>query len=347
MRVRLSAVLLAVCLCAVAENETSVNSVVATVRTSLRKKHKDAELAAALDQVKLAEHLEDRVIEILESEGTGPQSLGALQRLRDASRLLPLPSDPPPGMTPPPPPSAEEEHRVLQTTGAKALDYTRSLPDFICTETVHRWTDPAGNEAWKPSPTVVADLTFFERRENYKLLTVDGHPVSQSLPEVGGAFSQGEFGSILSIIFSPTSETYFRWDHWTILRKHPAHVFFFRISAARAPHHLLFGAPGKDGVATATGVHGFLYVDRETNSVTRIAQEAEDIPADFPVQKSSTVLDYDYAGIGGTRFLLPLRAEVRIDAGKLQSLNTVEFHAYRKFASAATVKFGTTTPVKK
>jgi hypothetical protein len=340
MRARLSAVLIAVCCWAVAAESSSVDSVVATVRTSLHKKHKDADLAASLETVKLAEHLEDRIIEILESEGAGPQTLGALQRMRDRSRLLPLPSNPPPGMTPPPPPAAVEERQVWQATGGKARDYTRSLPDFICTETVHRWTAPDGNEAWQPSPTVVAELTFFEQRENYKSLTIDGRPAGESLQAVTGVMSQGEFGSMLAAIFNPSADAYYRWDHWTTLRKRPTYVYFFRIAVSHAPHRIFFGAAGGKPVGAVTGEHGFLYIDRETNSVTRIVQEAEDIPAGFPVQKSGTVLDYDYADIGGTRFLLPLRAEVRLDAGKTQNLNTVEFQAYRKFVSRATVKFG-------
>src|SRR5580692_5380682 len=112
MRVRLSAVLLAVCLTAMASEPVSVDSVVAAVRTSIAKKHKDAAIAESLDNMKLAQRLDDRVIEILESEGAGPQTLGALQRMRDASRLLPASPGPPPGMTPPPPPSSDEEHRV-------------------------------------------------------------------------------------------------------------------------------------------------------------------------------------------------------------------------------------------
>jgi hypothetical protein len=76
----------------------------------------------------------------------------------------------------------------------------------------------------------------------------------------------------------------------------------------------------------------------------RIAEDDEDIPAGFPIQRSTVVLDYDYADVGGRRFLLPLRSETRMDAGQLQNLNSVEFQAYRKFASDATVKFGSSEP---
>jgi hypothetical protein len=121
-------------------------------------------------------------------------------------------------------------------------------------------------------------------------------------------------------------------------------VYSFRISAAHIPHHLWFGAPGRGGITVAVGQRGYIYIDRETGRVTRIAEEAENIPPDFPVQKAGTVLDYDYADVGGRRFLLPLRAEVRVDANNVQTLNTVEFQAFRKFSSEATVSFGEAVP---
>jgi len=335
-----SAVLFAICLAAMAGEGVSVNSVVAAVRASIGKKHRDAGMAEALDKVKLAQHLEDRVIEILESEGAGPQTLGALQRMRDASRLLPAPPDPPPGMTPPPPPSSAEEHRVWQAAAGRSRDYGRSLPDFICSEIIHRWADPTGREDWQPAPTVVADVTYFDRREDYKVVTIDGEPSDKSLPDVGGAISQGEFGTMLATIFRPGMETDYRWDHWTTLRKQPTSVYFFRITASHHPHELWYKTGPGNSIKTVVGLHGYVYIDPDTGSVLRISAVCEDIPAGFPVQKSSTILDYGYAGIGGTQYLLPLRAEIRIDAGQLQSLNAVEFQKYRKFGADASVTYG-------
>lgn len=337
---RLSVILLAGSLAAMASDAVSVDSVVAAVRTSIARKHKDAAIADALDKMKLAQHLEDRVIEILESEGAGPQTLGALQRMRDTSRLLPAPPDPPPGMTPPPPPSSAQEHEIWQAAAGKARDYTRSLPDFICAETMHRWSDPTHQENWQPSPTIVADLTYFDQKEDYKVKTIDGKKSDRSLTDLEGTISQGEFGSILAIIFHPASETEDRWDHWTILRKRRASVYFFRVTAAHHPHELWFKTPPSNVIKAVVGLHGYVYLDDQTGSVLRISAIAEDIPAAFPVQRSSTVLDYDYAEIGGTQYLLPLRAEVRIDSKIQQSLNAVEFRDYRKFRAETSVSFG-------
>jgi hypothetical protein len=194
---------------------------------------------------------------------------------------------------------------------------------------------------------VVANLSFVEHQEQYKLATVDGKPSSKSLLEVGGTISQGEFGTLLRVIFDPPSETDYRWDHWTMLRKRPTAVFFYRVPAAHHPNHLVLTGEGGKQVRADAGQRGYVYIDRETNRVTRIAEEAEDIPADFPVQRSSAVLDYDYFDIGGEPFLLPLRAEIRLDAGQQQSLNSVEFSNYRKFTSASSLTFGDTAPIKK
>jgi hypothetical protein len=338
MRVRATAALFAFCLATLASDAVPLDAVVAAVRTSMSKKRKDSAIAETLDKMQLAQRLDDRVIEILESEGAGPQTLGALQRMRDASRLLPAPSDPPPGMTPPPPLSSAEENRQWQTVAAQAGDYTRSLPDFLCTETVNRWVDPTGKEDWRAGSTVVADLSYFEQKENYKVLTVDGKPAKGTLTDLDGTISQGEFGSLLAVIFSPGSQAEYRWDHWTVLRKRPTSVYFYRVTASHHPHEL-HERTSSGSVIAVVGLHGFVYVDQATASVMRISFVAEDIPSGFPVQRATTVLDYDYAKIGDDPYLLPLRVEVRIDSKGGASLNSVQFQNYRKFKADTTVSF--------
>jgi hypothetical protein len=339
MMARLCAVLVAVCLFAMAADDISVDAVVSTVRAALSDKQRDSTTAATLSKMKLAQQLPDRVIEILESEGAGPQTLGALQHLRDASRLLSPPSDPPQGMTPPPPPSYTQVQETWHVAAAKALAYDRALPDFLCLETIHRWLDPTGREMWQAAPAVVVNISYFDRKEQYSVVSVGGKKSKESVEEVAGAMSQGEFGTMLETILGPAAQADYTWDHWTILRKRPTSVYYFRIPADRQPYQLKYGAPPAM-VKTFVGLSGYLYIDPESRNVTRISATAEDIPAGFPVQRSSTVLDYDYAEIGGQRYLLPMRAETRLDAGKIQSLNALEFQQYRKFASDTKVTLG-------
>jgi hypothetical protein len=156
-------ILIAFLACALPANASGrvpVDSVVATVRAALAANRKDPAIARSVDKVKLSERLEDRVIEILESEGAGPETPGALQGLRDDSRLLPVPAAPSPGMAPPP--SSAEQQQVWEDADDKARDYTSALPDFTCTETIQRWLDRTGRGYWQQSPTIVTDLTYFD-----------------------------------------------------------------------------------------------------------------------------------------------------------------------------------------
>ena len=227
---------------------------------------------------------------------------------------------------------------MLSQARQTALAYASSLPDFLCTEVVHRYLRE-GN-AWNLKDTLHLKLTYFDHKEDYKLLTINGHATQKDYEDAGGSISEGEFGSILLQVFEMRSQAQFRWDHWTALRKREAHVLSFRVAPEHSTFHIAFGWVGQHGRdSTIVGQHGFVYIDRETNRVLRIVAEADSIPWDFPVQQSSTVLDYDFTTISGQKFIVPLRADVRIGSNERHTRNVLDFQDYRKFGADATISF--------
>jgi hypothetical protein len=347
MRFRLTAVCLLACFTAAGQTASSVASLVESVRQDIRLNHKDTQIAKSLRKFKLTERLDDRTMETLESEGAGPNTVAALEEMRDRSAYLPVPQAP--AIETPPAPWAGEQERVWDAAREKSLSYTESLPDFICTESVQRYKDPAGREQWHLDDTLVLKLTYFERREDYRLISINNHPTHLTYEQTGGAITEGEFGSLLNSIFAEASSTEYRWDHWTTLRQRPAHVYRFRIAVENSAYRLKVSTDDGYHVQAATmGQHGYVYVDRETNAVVRIAAEAESLPRDFPVRRAGSLLDYGFTDVGGHAYLLPLRAVTRLDALPLQHRNEVRFLDYRKFSSDATVTFGDPVPpVKK
>ena len=204
-------------------------------------------------------------------------------------------------------------------------------------EVVHRYIGSKGS--WDLKDTLLLKLTYFEQKENYQLLTINAKPALRSYEEVGGAISEGEFGSILRQIFEPQSAAEFRWDHWTTLRKRPAHVLAFRVKPANSTYSVTYGLEGGERQSAIVGQHGYAYVDGETSEILRIRSDADNIPDDLPILTASTLLDYDFSNIGGHRFLLPLRADVRLTSVRLKSRNEVIFRDYRKFNAEATISF--------
>ena len=164
--------------------------------------------------------------------------------------------------------------------------------------------------------------------------------VAYDADALGGAVSSGEFGSMMRELFEPATQADFRWERWGKLRGRLAHVFAYRVAQPRSKWNVRYQHTHE----VTPGYHGLVFADKETNSVLRITLEAE-LPSDFPLQQAGTVLDYDFAEISGQKFMLPLKAVVRMREGKMLARNDVEFRLYRKFAAEASISFDTPEPL--
>jgi hypothetical protein len=325
-----------------AARPATVADVVVLVRSGVVRKQADGSLARAVGKLELADRLDDRVVEELESLGAGPKTVEALLHLRDQSARMP-PANPPPAFDSPPPPSPVQQAQAIDLAAGAAGQYLAGLPDFICEEWVTRFEDWGSKGRWREKDLLEIKLTYFDHLENYRLVTVNHRPVRADLDTVGGAHSEGEFGSLLMEIFRPGSHARFTWDHWTTLRKRKAHVFRYRIARENSDYKITFGFTRQAGEADSTtvGEHGNVYIDRDTGQTLRVEQVADSIPADFPVSAASTLLDYDFTSVGGRQFLLPLHAEVRLVSRAVSNRNEVKFRGYRKFNGESSITFET------
>ena len=334
---------LALALAATAARAETVAGVIAAVRAGIASHEADKQVAKSVSKVKLEERLDVRVVEELESEGAGPETVGELDRLREASAGRPEPRTPLPFSTPPMPSGAEQRDAVA---GAReyAQQYVHKLPDFLCTQNVRRYEGKSDSGPWTATDILTVQVSFYAQEDDYKLLAINGKPTNMAYWSIGGALTEGEFGSLMGSVLDDDSGAEIHWDHWTHLRGHPAQVYSFRIAPERSAYHLEFGEAGEHAAATA-GQAGLIYLDPETHAILRITRRATELPAKFPIRLTSTELDYDAAPIGDHRYFLPVRAVIRMTARDIHTRNLVEFIDYRKFSSDAVISFG--DPIKK
>ncbi len=326
-----------------AQMRLSVEQLLSFIRSSIQLKHEDRRVAEYLKKVTLTHKLADRVIEEMQGQGAGPRTVEALRALRDATRGL---ADPPPAAPKPapvviPPPSAGEQKRLLEQVREYSLGYSRKLPDFICTQVIRRQADPSGLEFWQRLDVVTVRLTFFEQKEDYKVILVNNTPTDIPYERLGGATSTGEFGTMLREIFEQGTHASFAWERWATLHGRRVHVFSYRVTQANSKWRLNY----EHSLDLVPAYRGLIYVDRDTVKVLRVTLEAEDIPPSFPIHQARLVLDYDFVTIGEGQFLLPLKSEMRMRQGKLLVKNDVEFRLYRKFGAEATITFDTPEPL--
>jgi hypothetical protein len=311
----------------------------------------DRELAGYLAKVKLTERLDDRTIEELQGNSNiGPKTLEALHALRDRSQELAVAKLPPvePKPIPIPPPSSVEQAAIIDEVREYALNYSKSLPDFICTQVTRRYAAPLpgtkyGGRAdsqptWYLQDTLTIKLSYFEQKEDYKLILVNNTMTTMDYRKLGGATSSGDFGTMMREIFELNTQAKFEWDHWGTLRGRRTMAFAYQVSQARSQWHITYN--GKQDIMPS--YHGLVYVDKETHMVTRITMEADNIPAGFPVKRADTVLDYDYQDLSGHSFLLPLKATTIMSADDYMTKNDEEFRVYRKYSAESDLKFDVT-----
>jgi hypothetical protein len=279
----------------------------------------------------------------LQGLGAGPKTVGALKELGETTAKL---AEPPPVVEQrkaeapqASPPDSIEQSKILDAVREYALNYTSQLPNYICIRVDRRsGNSPGGGDNWRLLDTVTTKVSYFEQKEDYKVVLVNNQPVeNMTLEKLGGTISEGEFASMMREIFQPESEARFEWARWGKLRGKLCYVFSFDIDQ---PHsHYRIVADRTQEIVPA--YRGEVFVDVDTKMVMRIKHIPYDIPTSFPIQSVETILDYDYTKIGTQEFLLPMRAVVTSRSNRYMSKNEEEFRMYRKFGTDSTIKFET------
>ena len=330
---------------ALAQASMTVAQLVDFIKSSVTLREDDRKLADMVKKVRLTNQLDAHTVETLQSLGAGRLTVAALKGLMADSSSLPAAPVPAPKPTAAPvsapmaAPDAAQQKEILAAVTENALNYSNSLPNFICLQVTQRYVDRAGGDHFVATDKIAERLSYFEHKEDYKVISVNDAPVTNRKHEqLGGATSSGEFGTMLREIFDPASQTEFQWERWGKLRGRIMHVFSFRVRLENSQYHIT----AEDVKRTIpVGYHGLIYADRDSRSVMRITMQADDIPADFPIRSASETLDYDSIAISGEKFILPLKVEMQMRDGRSAMKNEAAFRLYNKFGADTSIIFDT------
>lgn len=242
----------------------------------------------------------------------------------------------PPGAVPPP--SADELEAIVAGARKRALDYSKSLPNFICVEFTSRSVDQSGNGNWKHRDSLAELLTYHDNQESRSTLEVNGQRSSLKRADLNSTWplSVGEFGALLNLVFAPTSKTQFEWKEAGTLGDGSGtlQVLSYRVAHENATLDL---SEGNNSIGV--GFHGLVYIDAATSGIRRITVEADGLPPTFSMHAASMTVDYDYVAISGRDYLLPVHSTVRLQRHRRQiELNEIAFRNYRRYASRTRIK---------
>jgi hypothetical protein len=334
-------VLVCACTLACLAQQLTVDKVVEFVTSSITQKLQDKDVAQFLTNVKLTQRLAPRTIEELQSKGAGPKTVAALNRLAETSATLQAPAPkqaakPKPAVPTPP---YEEQQRVIEAARDYALNYSKTLPDFICLQVTRRYLDQhyrrGTDGSWSQSDQLAEKLSYFDQQEKYEPISQNGNSLYGKPTEaIGGALSRGDFGTMLREIFDPTSHAEFHWERWGNLQGHVFYVYTYAIDLPHSKETLNYDKTQE----VTTAYHGEVFVEQGPNSVWQVTVEPEP-PASFPMQDIHQVLNYRPTDIGGQKFLLPVNGTVIMRVAGVGSKNEIDFRSYKKYSADTSITF--------
>lgn len=235
-------------------------------------------------------------------------------------------------------PSDADAAAVIKRSRQKALDYARSLPDFMCNEVIRRYAlNPRGikHTEWAETDTLTIMLRYLQQVEEHKLQLINGKPTDRKYEDLEGLTGAGEFGGVLRVIFDPASKAVFAWGSWKNVRKHRIAVYEYAVSAAHWPYSLQI-----KGLEAEVGIHGVLEIERETGEVLHFTYMAYGLPKGLDLESAVSSVDYDFSDVGGREYLLPRRSDTELHSVGVWVRNQIDFQEYHKFSADSVIDFG-------
>ena len=302
------------------------------------KRSEQGDLAGEIEKRGIAFKADEATLAELRKAGARTFVIDAIQQAeKDANRPRLLPNTPAEilsnASSDAKAPVVQAEPPLLEKARQHAEKFIDELPNFIVTQFVTRSIRPPGQKDWQADDKLEIELSFQEKQgEKFKLLKINNKPTGQSYESIGGATSTGEFGLLLSSLFHPQTQAAFKEVRKEVFNGRQTVLYEFKVKKANSNNQITDKTSGR---SVTSAYSGSLWIEADSGRVIRLEQSAEDIQRGFPITMAESAIEYDWVTIAGTKFLLPVYAEVILgrEADRFYSRNVMELKNYRVFDS--------------
>ena len=240
--------------------------------------------------------------------------------------------------TPIPPPPVGDP--LIRKTAEAAMDFTETLPDYVCQEMMARYQSMATPANWQALDIVGAAVVYEKGKEDYRDVTINGKAIKKNIEQLDGAWSTGEFGTVLIDLFSPATAADFHYSRDSRSGGVSAKVYDFSVVRERSHWQISMASQTYD-----PPYKGSVWIDPATARVLRIEMQAYGFPDAFPTDHVESATDYQYTRLGDAKqYLLPVHAEnLSCQRGSnFCSRNVIDFRNYHKYTGESSITFGET-----
>ena len=213
------------------------------------------------------------------------------------------------------------------------------MPNYVCQEQIARYASRTRPADWRAIDIVSAAVVYENGKEDYRDIKVNGKP-RPSFQETDGAWSTGEFGTLLVELFAPATGAEFHYRRTDRIAGVNARVYDYDVDHAHSRWNVTMASQHY-----LPAYRGSVWIDPATARVLRIEERAYGLPSTFPADTVESATDYQYVQMGDARkYLLPVHSEnLTCQRGsELCSRNTIDFRNYHKYSGESTITFGET-----
>lgn len=247
-----------------------------------------------------------------------------------------------------------EHSAALANVCEFALSTRNQLPNIICNrETKRYWTEylPSQGSHFGENKydVITAQVSYRDGQEYYENILLDGKPVTAESSlltpsPLSGAWSWGEFATILAGAFLPSAKAEFRFEKEAKLGSTKALVFTLHVEENNNRSYVLFA----DDKAWFPEYSGELWIEQNSFRLLRLRRDTAYM-LQYPIRQVKTTIDYGNVSLGdGTQAVLPVHSEVMTCAPPPVGSNSnncarsiVKFTNWHKFRATTNI---VTTP---
>ena len=228
------------------------------------------------------------------------------------------------------------EEVIIEKARQAAGSFLETLPNYYCQEIMTRYQSESNSSNWQPHDVVSMALVYENGQESYRNLAINGKPTKKNMEDLSGAWSTGEFGSVLADVFSPATAADFEYRKESRSAGRASLVYDFSVEREHSHWRIMVASQ-----LLAPPYKGAVWIDKETNRVLRIEMQATHIPDAFPVDKVEMATDYEFVRFADRQFLVPVHAEslgCQRDTSSCNR-NAIDFRNYHKYSGESTITF--------
>ena len=210
-----------------------------------------------------------------------------------------------------------------------------NLQSFVCDETVTRMRESLTGTKFHKLDELTTRVSFENGQEQYTDVRQNGAARS-SLSAVGGAWSEGEFGTLLR----QTEQ---------LLKTQPVQVEASLDPGGRALTSLSFDAGEEEspwtlvveGRAYKVPFHTEVTIEAATGNIIRVRRTAGHLPSELCISRLEWAVTLAPTTLNGSSWLLPSSGEYAVEYPNSRKVehSRLSFGNYRRYGSEAALRF--------